>query len=298
MKLKFLLLIKLKLYYVGESFVYSADYCRGGHIVEESFEFIPREEEEKNIVGHFEYRKMRRQRGKTDKIVNALITTVASPGFGKSTLLVHLPLSKSYRNYINNTSPIVSTLSFNSGMGFETPDVFSLRILYGASQAMGLFENNQQTWFSFQKKWNYIDLTTIDAINILEKLFGFQRPIIILVDELSKAKNDKLIMPQLGSILDAKENCDLVVSSLSPQYIDELLTGSQRRINYVPLKLLLNENLGKQECLNWANTLITFAGGENIVFDSIKKNALKNSYLLLSVHPRSLQYMVELFKSQ
>ena len=55
-------------------------------------------------------------------------------------------------------------------------------------------------------------------------------------------------MSQLGELLNFQSEVDVVVSSLSPGYIDELLTGSQRPVSYVVLPPMLDSGLGRVEC--------------------------------------------------
>ena len=122
-------------------------------------------------------------------------------------------------------------------------DCFQLRIIYGAIRAMGL---DNISWDDFLKRFeNYkLDDIGITAISLLKETFGADRRILILVDELSKATDDKTVMKTIGEIIDKYNECDVVVSSLSPTYIEVLLTGSQRPINYGILQPLLYSDLG------------------------------------------------------
>ena len=86
----------------------------------------------------------------------------------------------------------------------------------------------------------------------------------------------------------------MVVSSLSPGYIDELLTGSQRPVSYVVLPPMLDSGLGRVECYKWADGLVNNIGVDKV--DLYKKNMLRNLYMLFSGHPRSLENMVKYFK--
>ena len=71
---------------------------------------------------------------------------------------------------------------------------------------------------------------------------------LIIVDELSKAgKYDATAIKELGEILSNDDRTDILVSSLSPVYIDTLLTGSQRRISHIPLRPLPVDQLGVLE---------------------------------------------------
>eukprot|EP00975_Prorocentrum_lima_P048543 10155001-Prorocentrum_lima.AAC.1 len=66
---------------------------------------------------------------------------------------------------------------------------------------------------------------------------------LLLVDELSKAKDGLKVMSEIGVILDGERTVDVLVSSLSPTYIVNLLTGSQRPVEYVVLPPLIEEKL-------------------------------------------------------
>ena len=114
----------------------------------------------------------------------------------------------------------------------------------------------------------YENLTARDAVKILKKVFDpvsesssetKRRPMLILVDEISKSKDDKEVMTQLGAVLDEFDDVNIVVSSLSPGYVEELVTGSNRPVEFVILSPLLDAKLGSKECLEWANATIASA---------------------------------------
>ena len=96
-------------------------------------------------------------------------------------------------------------------------DCFQLRIIYGAIRAVGL---DNISWKVFLKRFEDYKLDDIDitAISLLKETFGADRRILILVDELSKARDDKTVMKTIGNILEEYDECDVVVSSLSPTY--------------------------------------------------------------------------------
>ena len=103
------------------------------------------------------------------------------------------------------------------------PDSLGARILYGAVRAMGLSENVQ--WRDFSK--NIEAMSAFDAVRLLRRIFGAARPVLVLVDELSKAtKYDATAMAELGVLLNRDGDAHVVVSSLSPAYIAKLLSGS------------------------------------------------------------------------
>lgn len=65
----------------------------------------------------------------------------------------------------------------------------------------------------------------------------------------------------------------MVVSSLSPQYIDFLLTGSQRLITYVVPQPLSRSDIGQKECIRWANDVGKVTGCQV----EIKLDTLRNA---------------------
>ena len=292
----------------GSSFEYSADNC--GHIVDQGIVFnqASRENEAGELVKAMRYRYQNRAnavsaRNAEDKKHNPLIAIPGSPGSGKSTFVVQFPESAAYKQYLKDTdrpAAIVSTLTFNSGMDRKRPkknDV-GLRIIYGGMSAMLGRELFSFSWKAFLEKFKAQEsFPACDAVDMLRRLFGPDRPVLLLVDELSKAANDEKVMTDLGGVLTEDGNCDVVVTSLSPAYVLDLLSGSQRPITYVPVSPLLSTtadlSVGKKECNRWAVRVNVAAGGLSTPF---KLNVLKHAYLLASGHPRSLEYMIKSFQ--
>jgi hypothetical protein len=90
------------------------------------------------------------------------------------------------------------------------------------------------------------------------------------------------------------------VSSLSAEYVNNLLTGSQRRIEYILLPTLLDANLGQKEAEEWADSYLNKVKNSdknkvNKDIPNFKKNLLRSSHLLVSGHPRSLENLVRSF---
>jgi hypothetical protein len=293
------------------SIQYNSSRKYGGHIVKQYLPYINREEANKNIVNYFKERRKARSDDTTgiDKSLNPLIAIPGSPGSGKSTFFVHFPDSNEYKDYCkgdNNESlsPIVSTLTFNGEMN-NYPVSFGLRILYGAARSMTLIDETVK-WSEFTKEVGIDDIEADDAVQLLRRVFGKDRPILILVDEVSKAVKfsqdcDTKIMRQIGDLLDNDGNTDVIMSSLSPNYVETLVTtNSQRNINYEILPPLINEGLGRNECQDWANETITkiYELNKNKEWDEYKKNLLNNTYLLMSGHPRSIEHMVDMFHNK
>ena len=238
------------------------------------------------------------------KTQNPLIAIPGSPGSGKSTFIVHFPESAAYKQYLKDTdrpSAIVSTLTFNSGMDSKIPKIndVGLRIIFGSMRAMLGRELFSLSWEAFLDKFKAIQesFSGCDAVDMLRRLFGPDRPVLLLVDELCKAVNDKEVMMELGYVLNKDGDCDVVITSLSPAYVFDVTYGSQRRITFVPVLPLLSTtaglSVGKKECNRWAERVNVAAGGLSTPF---KLNVLNHAYLLMSGHPRSLEYMIRSFE--
>ena len=263
------------------------------------FKYLPRDREANEVVKHMVERQQYRDKAEAaagDKIVNPLIAVPGSPGIGKSSFLSYFPLSDAYKSYAGPNA-IVSTFTFNSMMCtfHGGKDTVGLGILFGAAVSMGLMEANPTAWFHFGEQFPLYDVTAVAAVRALQRVFGANSRVLLLVDELCQAKDAKDCMSQFGEVLSLYGVCDLVVSALSPNYVLELLTGSQRAINYVVLPPMLDSDLGRSECLVWANALIQKLGKSKV--DVYKQNMLRNMYLLCSGHPRSLEMMVKILNN-
>jgi hypothetical protein len=164
--------------------------------------------------------KKRRNNNSTDKSTNPLVSIPGSPGSGKSTFLAHFPESIQYKSYINKREkydPIVSILSYNNIMGKQYSSI-GLRIIFGCAKSMNIIPFN---WDLFCKQWNQEeanDCCAKIAIESLREFFGKERPVLLLIDELSKAKfdYDKIVMSDIGTLLDSYGDVDVIISSLSP----------------------------------------------------------------------------------
>ena len=235
-----------------------------------------------------------RSRKPCDKRANRITAIPGSPGSGKSSFLVNFPASNEYRNYVlechGSADAVVSTLTFNNLMDTGDSDL-GLRILFGAAQAMG-FPMKPTSWDDYlgANMGKYGFLNAKEAVRILQSTFGPNRPILLLVDELVKAqgplKPDELVTRQLGAVLDEFGNADVLVSALSPRYVEDLATGSQRAVNYVAPSPLLKVRLGRKESKAWADRLT------NPSVDSFVKDLIANVYLLYSGSPRAIERMV------
>lgn len=203
--------------------------------------------------------------------------------------------------------PIVALVSFNSAMS-GGPACFGLRIIFGALKCMGILDATS-TWVEFCAiHMNHArGISAIQAVKLLRMVLGHDRRVLVCVDELSKAefaaedlpamsRPDKTaevaIMTELARLLEQDGKCDIVVSTPSPQYIDELTYGSNRPIIYLPVEPLqgtVAEYSRAAEVLiqNCARGL---AGKRNPVF---KLRMLRSGYLLASGHPRTIEGLVD-----
>jgi len=142
----------------GNGWVY--DIVHTEHVVSEELPFIDIgdifEEIVISINKRFEKRKAAIEKSmnpshfrEMDKIHNHLTVLSNTKGMGKSTAMVHLPLSQAYKNYhmkrvhcplerlkVSDESPIVCALTYNSGMEGVSQSL-GIRILYGTFMTMG-----------------------------------------------------------------------------------------------------------------------------------------------------------------
>eukprot|EP01041_Mallomonas_annulata_P007832 gene7832-16017_t len=292
-------------------------HSQGGHKIEGQMKFIPYENVANEIVKFMEKRRKRRNDGQGgDKSNNPLLALIGSPGMGKSTFLTHFPESEAYKRYLDGRrSPIVSTVSFSN----DTPTsvgvgAIGLRIIYGAAVSMGLLDVQSYPWEQFHNtfisSWPSSTREVHDAIDLLRELFGANRPILILVDDISKIADpsldelypstfykrvDGVIVSKLLYALCASGDLDVICSSISPGYMSNLAGCIQRQADYVLIPSITTDNeIGKYECEEWADTLIDEMGVNDTIPDEIKY-LLRNVYLLYSGHPRSIEGMVTAF---
>lgn len=233
-----------------------------------------------------------------DKSSNRLIALPGCKGIGKSTFMAHFPESPEFTNYViqrSKESPIVAPLSFNSAMN-GGGSMLGLRILYGALASMVTNSVSQSmiSWTDFYGSLlKFNDLSAIQAISILRSAYGLSRPVLILVDEISKAGSEEVgkeVMKQIGVVLDDDGNTDVIVSSLSPNYVETLLSGSNRDIEYCVLLPLLDVNLVGDICKLWKDRLIKkYRQISNE--DQFIPRVLESMPLLASGHPRSIEWV-------
>jgi hypothetical protein len=188
-------------------------------------------------------------------------------------------------------------------MGKRLPS-FGLRIIFGCARSMNII-NETYNWEMFcSLGWlsdERNDLEAFTAINILRNFFGEERPVLLLIDEISKAKFDSYsnyddkVITDVGVILDSYGDIDVIVSSLSPNYIRALITQkSQRGIDYSILYPLIDFDYMKNESNSWIDHIIP--NSKNIKNKFIL-NLIKATYLMVSGDPRSLEYLAnEVFR--
>ena len=101
-----------------------------------------------------------------------------------------------------------------------------LRILFGAAKAM--IEKRRKFC---EELSTYSTVTGLEAVELLQDVFRSFDRMIVLVDELSAAGSGKAedVSSEIGRILDEKGNIDILVSSLSPQYIADLSPEARER---------------------------------------------------------------------
>ena len=302
--------------------IYNPDLTREV-LVKQILTYVPRLNENVCILRHFRSRQVSRSSGGGfDKIVNPLVAIPAAPGSGKSTFLANFPDSDEFKLYCRDcgdASPaIVAPLTFNSGM--TTPFVsvgssiiehsFGLRILFGAAMVMRQpgqapslpTKSGFPDWKSFCVEFeDYHHVSGVQAISILRHIFGEDRRVLVLVDELAKIEgdgSDKLVARQIGAILDDSGLNEVLVSSLSPQYINTLLSGNDRQIKCIIFESLIESDLGREQTKVWADKLLEeHCSAPDRTVDIFAKTFLQSIFLLCSGHPRSVQYLVESFGS-
>ena len=139
-----------------------------------------------------------------------------------------------------------------------------------------------------------------EAVDIIRRLFGKDRLMLIIMDELIKANNERTMqydataMRELGTILNSDGRTDILVSSLSPTYIDTLMTGSNRLIDYISLRPLPLDQLGMSEFKPFAEAMISDVEREmKAPMNSFCKRLLLNTPTLASGHGRSVQLLIQ-----
>lgn len=163
--------------------------------------------------------------------------------------------------------------------------------------------NEFMTWEYFLSNFedNY-NCSATAAVNILREVYGINRRVLVLVDELAKLDddaNEKVVMREIGQLLTSSHKIDVIVSALSPEYVDTLVTRTSARvIKYVILDSLVGSRLGRNETREWSVELLREYGKSDEEIDEFAINFLCNIELLLSGHPRSLQRLVESFAAK
>jgi len=269
------------------------------HFVNEYLPYRRRTFEENKVVRCMMKRQTLRKQEytSTDKMNNALIAIPGSPGIGKSSFLAHLPESEIFQNYSSSSRVIVSPFTFTNDMS-DFNSSLSLRIIFGAIQGMSGsdIQYTNATWGNFHAVFQvWHELSCSNAVRVITEMYcrdpaQHRHRVLLLADELSKSGLSAIPhMTAIGTMLDLNENVDVVVSALSPQFVKNLLSGSQRSIDYNVLPPLVNERLGF-DTIGALTKHIKFR-------DPFSKRVLDNMGLLASGHPRTIQKLIEALRS-
>jgi hypothetical protein len=143
-------------------------------------------------------------------------------------------------------------------------------------------------WAQFVAKFKNVTISATEAVQMIHEGYGGEpRRVLLCVDELSKAgPDDEVIMDQLGSVLGRDGNCDVVVTSLSLEYLQNLTTASQRPVLYVPLHPLASD--AHPLAAEAATAVLNACGGADLSGVPYKVGFLKSAHILASGHPRTL----------
>jgi hypothetical protein len=314
------------------------------HVVTQGLPFCDRNEASEAIVNVFRRRMMELHQlnrvNAVKKECNPLTAIPGVPGSGKSTLLAHLPFSEAYKTYwkerseisvpatlrVSTDHPLISIFTFNQGMGNK--EVASgLRILFGTLRCSGL-EDRQ--WLEFSEYYGadkgVKELNCKSAVDMLRRYFGKERLVLIAVDEIKKAGQDftemgkqeklqKVFVSELGAVLDHDRRTDVVASSLTVDYIHNLVTKeSNRGAEYVPIVPLWSHELDKQfreisrpyrmkleerfleeELANGLQVVnLTRAQANARAYDiDFRGRIFDNMHLLASGHPRTIEKLIK-----
>ena len=243
-----------------------------------------------------------------DKTHNFVIVIPGSPGIGTSTFMQHFPESEEYLTYVKEkyagkeVKPIVIPVTFNSGWdSFPTSESFPTRMLYGAALAMGGLKKAEMDWEEFYDKLHGV-ADSKNVIDIIKDVYGKDRPILLLVDELSKLKSDKEsenVMSLIGRYLDKNGELDCIVSSLSIEYVESLTTKSNRELVYVLLPTLSNSNVGSEANRKFLEQFASKHSEKGKEIFALKErdkfmfNLLHHLHLIVGDYPRNLQRLFE-----
>eukprot|EP01031_Cornospumella_fuschlensis_P027358 gene27358-33045_t len=180
--------------------------------------------------------------------------------------------------------PIVVPFTFNSDMGLggvKDKSIVGLRMLYGAAIASSI---------------SALADDALEASTVLRAVFGEERRLLLLVDEIIEALtaqlNDKGVsigsaaaVASIGELLTEDGKTDVVLSSLTLPFVRELL-GSKRQVQYVTINPLLYSDLRLGRKL-----------GSGKVGQYTAK-LLQSTYLLCSGYPRGVERLVRSYNDE
>jgi hypothetical protein len=148
--------------------------------------------------------------------------------------MTHLSRSKEYIEYAGSDGCLEILVTFNSGMTGLAK--LGIRVLYAAMVSKGLLAPEFKVWNSFTSHMkDFKDVTSATAVQEVRSKFAFEGRILFCVDEIKNAPDAMVVVEELGQILDTDPLTDIVVSALTPIYVEDLVARSNREVAYVPL---------------------------------------------------------------
>eukprot|EP01031_Cornospumella_fuschlensis_P029467 gene29467-35567_t len=263
-----------------------------------------------------------------DKSNNPMVFITGSPGMGKSAFLAHFPESEAYKAYLSQLEgpaatsgapPIVAPLTFSSEMGYGLSQgdkfpMLGLRMLYGAAVSMASPGSKVPSWEAFAEDFRQSSsafLNVDDAAKVLRQVYGQERRLLVLVDDIRKAqpgdsnsdsdsdsKRNMMItlLRKLGNLQASDGMSDVLVSSLTARYISDLLGASYWQQIFVVLTPLPHRGLGDSETQRWSAELVQRASQEGRSVDASVAKLLRSTHLLCSGHPSTVERLVRSYQ--
>jgi hypothetical protein len=202
-------------------------------------------------------------------------------------------------------------VTYNSGMSGSAK--LGLRVLYSSRVSRRLVEPEKAVWSNFTKHMgNFKDITGLEALQEVRCKFKFNGRILLCVDEIKKSANAMTVVEELGEILESDPLTDVVVSALTPTYVKDLVTGSNREVAYVPLfplpasaewasfATIAEALVGRARAEMTTEIEKKQAGGGYTRFAekwkktfAFKERILKAAPILASGHPRTVLRLIE-----
>jgi hypothetical protein len=228
--------------------------------------------------------------------------------------MAHLPFSKEYLDYasfrkelpstklnVSNVKPIVSLISFGGAMRCRDKDfALGLRIIFGALRSFGCKLGWAEFFDRFKGFNNALDIS--DAVELLRDVCGAKRLFLVDVDEIVKILRDsvvtdsavkvKTLVVQLGKLLGQDVRTDVLVSSLTAEFIANLVTPtSNRTIEYICVPPTNNGELDRVFKDMGATLLKDVRRKATCSLDEFSCRIISSIHLLAAGHPRTLQLL-------